>query len=123
MAIGFSLYLGLTIYLYCGRWVSYNRWPYTRRPKYPLVCSNPSPYLIESRQTRHRHTQRPKTRLRFAPIHTKPSQFGQIGSYRLATEMTEMDRNSRNRPKSALNHAKTCHLMMGLVMMMIKLSC
>ena len=33
------------------------------------------------------------------------------------------NRNGRNRPKSALNHAGTCHPMVGLVMMMIKLSC
>ena len=32
------------------------------------------------------------------------------------------DQNGRNRPKSALNHARTCHPMVGLVMLMIKLS-
>jgi len=40
-----------------------------------------------------------------------------------SAETAETDQNGRNRLKSALNHAETCHPMVGLVMMMIKLSC
>ena len=47
---------------------------------------------------------------------------GHIGQIRAYQPVTEMDQNGRNRPKSALNHARTCHPMVGLVMMMIKLS-
>ena len=52
-------------------------------------------------------------------IRLESGHIGQIGAYQ---PVTEMDQNGQNRPKSALNHARTCHPMVGLVMMMIKLS-
>ena len=39
--------LGLTIYLYCGLWVSCNGWSYTQQTKYTPVSSNSSLCLIE----------------------------------------------------------------------------
>ena len=43
-----NMAIGLTIYLYCGLWVSYYEWSYTRRPKYSLVSSNLSLCLTKS---------------------------------------------------------------------------
>ena len=57
------------------------------------------------------------TRLRFALIRAEPSRFGQNRG------VSADNRNGRHKPKSALNHAGTCHPTVGLVMMMIKLSC
>ena len=57
------------------------------------------------------------TRFRFASIRAEQGRFGQYRG------VSAGNRNGRNRPKSALNHAGTCHPMVGLVMMMIKLSC
>ena len=37
--------LGLTIYLYCGFWVSYYEWSYTRQLEYTPISSNSSLYL------------------------------------------------------------------------------
>ena len=40
--------LGLTIYLYCGFWVFYWGWSFTRMPKHTPVSSNLSLYFTES---------------------------------------------------------------------------